>query len=125
MSKAVSGAAVSSAGECNVAVLHGRVRAEPVVKALASGDVLVSFDLRVPGPEGKGASVPVSWIGSAARAPEVLADEAVVVVGQVSRRFFQTQSGLASRVDVRAQRIVTGTTTRRRKAIVAAQLLLS
>ncbi len=106
-------------------VLHGAVRAVPVVKELASGDVLVSFDLRVPGPDGKGAAVPVSWIGSAERAPEVVADEAVVVVGQVSRRFFQTRTGSASRVDVRANQIVTGTMTRRRKAIVAAQLLLS
>ena len=92
---AVSKAAVSSTPECNVAVLHGVVR------------------------------VPVSWIGSATQVPELVADEAVVVVGHVARRFFQTQTGLASRVDVRARQLVNGAPARRRKAIVAAQSLLS
>ncbi len=106
-------------------VLHGAVRAEPVVKTLPSGDVLVSFDLRVPGPDVKVSATPVSWIGPPAQAPALVESDEVVVVGHVARRFFQTGGGLGSRVDVRAVTIVKGSPARRRKAIVAAQALLS
>jgi hypothetical protein len=110
---------------CNLVVLHGVVRSEPVTKALPSGDVSVTFDLRVPGPDGKVSATPVCWIGPPSKAPELLATQEVVVIGQVARRFFRTASGLASRVDVRASDIVKGSVTRRRKAIVAARALLS
>lgn len=108
---------VSTTAVTNLVVLEGVLRAEPVEVELPSGDTLLTFDVRVSGPDGRMQSVPVSWIGAQAKRPRVSRDEPVLVVGQVHRRFFRSVNGSASRVDVRAASITMGSSARRRKVL--------
>ena len=91
----------------NVAIVEGEVSSEPLLRELPSGDVLVAFDVRVRQQDESAQSLPVTWIGSDATNVRVEKGRWVMVLGHVHRRFYQSGAGLQSRVDVRADRIVT------------------
>ncbi|MFT7598517.1 MAG: hypothetical protein ACI8TP_001438 [Acidimicrobiales bacterium] len=114
-----SGEETNTGGHLNWVVLAGEVRATPQQKVLPSGDHLMSFDLRVPSSEGPRQSIPVSWIGKATKVPRIEGGADVVVIGEIRRRFYRGASGLASRIDVRASRVVAGGQAQRRRALEA------
>lgn len=101
----------------NHVVLLGEVSNQPTSKPLPSGDVLLSFDLRVPGDSGPRQSVPVTWIGAPGKEPTLEDGRDTLVVGQVHRRFYRGGGQLSSRVDVRASTVVTATPGRVRRAL--------
>lgn len=77
----------------NIALVQGRLSSAPRVHELASGDVVVRYEVTVPRPGGAAESVPVAWIGPPARAAELAAGEEVVVVGRVRRRWYRPPGG--------------------------------
>lgn len=103
----------------NHAILMGEVSKLPMTKSLPSGDRLLSFDLRVRSANGPRQSIPISWIGPADKQPTVEEGKNVLVIGEVHRRFYRGGGQLASRVDVRAEVVVTATPGRVRRALSA------
>jgi single-strand DNA-binding protein len=90
------------------------VRGEPVERTLASGGVVVQFDIdtRI---EGSAATVPISMTDPPKSVIDVIVDgERVVVLGGVRRRFFRVGGQTQSRTEVVATRIVPA---RRRAAV--------
>jgi single-strand DNA-binding protein len=93
----------------NLVVLRGSLSRPPEARDLRSGDVLVAYEVTVPGREGIPAtSVPVVWFSppGGAGAAELAADTEVVVVGSVRRRFFRAGGGTQSRTEVVADRVI-------------------
>jgi single-strand DNA-binding protein len=91
----------------NVAILRGALSRPPEVRQLPSGDLLVSYEVTVPGEgERRAESVPVVWPAAPAKAAELDADAEVVVVGRVRRRFFRAGGVTQSRTEVVAERVV-------------------
>jgi single-strand DNA-binding protein len=86
----------------NVVVLRGRISGAPRRRDLPSGSTLLQFDVttRV---DQVAVSVPVAWFDPTA-SPS--ADDEVVVVGQVRRRFFHAGGATQSRTEVVAERVV-------------------
>lgn len=105
----------------NVVVLRGTLSRSPEVRELRSGDVVISYDLTVQGAPGASAeSVPVVLFTDAATsasAAEYEADEELLVVGRVRRRFFRAGGSTQSRTEVVADKVVP---TRRPKAAMRA-----
>ncbi|MCU0310332.1 MAG: hypothetical protein MUE36_05260 [Acidimicrobiales bacterium] len=89
----------------NVAVLCGTVVREPEVRVLASGAVLLGYEVRVGGRPPDATTVPVVWPDPPARRPTIAAGDVVVVVGHVRRRFFRVGGATQSRTEVVAERI--------------------
>lgn len=107
----------------NVVLLRGRLCRPAELRVLPSGDPVVTYELRVPGPEGQRAeTVPVSWAGAPAAAADAEADEEVVVVGRVRRRFFRSRGATASRTEVVAERVVPARQRARAARMVAGAL---
>ena len=99
----------------NLVVLRGALSRPPEARALRSGDVLVSYEVTVPGGDGGPAeSVPVVWFAPPAGAADHAVDAEVVVIGRVRRRFFQAGGSTQSRTEVVAARVIP---TRRAKAV--------
>ncbi len=103
----------------NQAVLLGEVSNSPSTKPLPSGDLLLTFDVRVPSSAGSRQSIPVTWIGPPEKRPKVEEGRGTLVVGEVHRRFYRGGGQLASRVDVRASTVVIATPGRVRRALSA------
>lgn len=104
----------------NVVVLRGALSRPPEARALRSGDVLVSYEVTVAGPDGGPAeSVPVVWFAPPAGAADLDADAEVVVVGRVRRRFFRAGGSTQSRTEVVAGKVIPA---RRAKAAARAVL---
>lgn len=101
----------------NHAILLGELSKSPTQKSLPSGDLLLSFDLRVPSSTGPRQSIPVTWIGPATAQPTVEEGRSMLVVGEIHRRFYRGGGQLASRVDVRARLVVPATPGRVRRAL--------
>ncbi len=89
----------------NLTVLCGLVTRVPDVRILPSGSVVLGFDLRVTPPGGHAETVPVVWPDPPSRRAELAADQLVVVVGRVRRRFFRARGTTQSRTEVVAQRV--------------------
>ena len=84
----------------NLAVVRGTIAADPVRRDLPSGGVAVQFDVAVTAPSGSG-RVPVSWLDPPSGRDAELADgTAVLVVGEVHRRFFRAGGTTQSRTGV-------------------------
>jgi single-stranded DNA-binding protein len=79
----------------NVAIVEGRLSSPPRVTELGSGDVLVRYEVTVAREGAPADSVPVSWLGSATRAPatELETGDEVVAVGRVRRRWYRPAAG--------------------------------
>src|SRR4030088_1220011 len=73
----------------NVVTLRGRLARPAADRQLPSGDRLLGLELTMDGPEGKAETVPVVWFGAPTSAASLDADQEVVVVGRVRRRFFR------------------------------------
>jgi single-strand DNA-binding protein len=96
----------SPAPGINLSVVRGTIVDEPHRRELPSGGRAVQFDVAVVGDSGT-QRVPVSWIDPPAGVDDVLvADVAVVVVGEVRRRFFRVAGSTQSRTEVVVQRLV-------------------
>jgi single-strand DNA-binding protein len=91
----------------NVVVLRGALSRPPEVRELRSGDVLVTYEVTVPGRDGGPAeSVPVVWFTPPAGAADLAADTEVVVTGRVKRRFFRSGGATLSRTEVIADKVI-------------------
>lgn len=91
----------------NLVVLRGALSRPPEARALRSGDLLVTYEVTVPGrDDGPAESVPVVWFAPPPGAADVPADTEVVVVGRVRRRFFQAGGSTQSRTEVVADRVI-------------------
>jgi hypothetical protein len=87
---------------------------------LPSGDRLVGLEVTVAGPEGKAETVPVVWFGAPASAVALDADQEVVVVGRVRRRFFRAGTVTQSRTEVVAEVVLPASQTKRVRTALAA-----
>lgn len=98
----------------NLVVLCGALSRPPVTRDLRSGDLLVTYEVTVPGRDGGAAtSVPVVWFAPPAGAADFDEGTAVVVVGIVRRRFFGGASGgTQSRTEVVADKVVRASRTK-------------
>jgi hypothetical protein len=93
----------------NVAIVWGRLSSAPRKTELASGDVLVRYEVTVPRDGAPADSVPVSWVGPPKQAPPSNLDpgDEVVAVGRVRRRFFRfAAGGQGSATEVLADTVV-------------------
>ena len=89
----------------NLVVLEGAVIRDPDERQLASGQVVLSFDVAASSDAGPPESVPVSWPDPDRRVP-LTAGLDLIVVGRVRRRFFRAGGATQSRTVVVAARVV-------------------
>jgi single-strand DNA-binding protein len=94
----------------NIAVIRGSVRAEPAVRELPGGGVVVQFDVATT-TESDGrrlvVSVPIAWNSpTATQLGVVVSGSDVLVVGTVRRRFFRVGGATQSRTEVVADAVV-------------------
>lgn len=87
----------------NIAMLKGTLVAEPRVTELATGTVVHNYELRTVA-DGNHQVVPVAWYDPT-RPPALDADDEVVVVGVVRRRWFRAGAGSHSRTEVVARAV--------------------
>jgi len=110
----------------NVVVLRGVLSRDPEVRALPSGDALVTYELTVRAAEGsppaRAESVPVCWFDPPSTAHRLAAGDDVVVVGRVRRRFFRTGGATGSRTEVVATRVVPARAAARCRSAVESAL---
>jgi single-strand DNA-binding protein len=97
----------------NLVVLRGVASAPPETRRLPSGGHLTTLAVRVPGPDERATSVPVAVWDPPAWLTEIDADDPLVVVGRLRRRFFQAGGTTASRVEVVAALVGRGHDRRR------------
>jgi single-strand DNA-binding protein len=90
----------------NIAVVAGTLSSAPLEQVLPSGDLLVKLEVTVRQPEQPTATVPVVVHRPGASVRALADGDAVVVVGEVRRRFFRTGAGTGSRTEVVADRVV-------------------
>lgn len=98
----------------NLSVVTGHLSRPPEHRTLPSGEQLVSYDLSVAGPDDRVESVPVAWPSAPAAAADLVAGDAVLVVGRVRRRFFRADGSTQSRTEV----VATGVVPLRRRSAV-------
>ncbi len=110
------------AGGDNIVLVAGTVRVEPTLRELPSGDMLLRFDV-VSGADTVRRTVPVSWEGPVRSVPRVRADDHLVVLGTVQRRFFRSGGATVHAVDVRAEAIARTPAARRKLRSAAAERL--
>jgi single-strand DNA-binding protein len=103
----------------NVVTLQGRLARPAAERLLPSGDRLVGYEVTVDGPDGKAETVPVVWFAAPASATGLDADQQVVVVGRVRRRFFRTAAGTQSKTEVVAEAVLPMSQTKRIRTAVA------
>lgn len=90
----------------NVVMIRGCLSRPPEDRLLASGDHLVSYEVRVTRAGERAETVPVAWMEAPASAAQLSVDEEVVVVGRVRRRFFRAGGATQSRTEVVATCVV-------------------
>lgn len=91
----------------NLVVLRGALARPPEARDLRSGDVVVEYDVIVPGRDGGPAEhVPVVWFAPPAGASDLEPDTEVVVTGRVRRRFFRSGGSTQSRTEVVADKVI-------------------
>jgi single-strand DNA-binding protein len=111
-------------GPSNVTVLRGVVTNDPTVRELASGVVVVQFDVSTRISQYVKAvkvSVPLSWTDPSATAlSPIVKGVDVVVVGSVRRRFFRSGGMTQSRTEVVIDRIVPARRTKTVRSLIGA-----
>jgi single-strand DNA-binding protein len=90
----------------NLAVLRGHLSRAPEELALASGDLLVRYEVTVPRADERADTVPVVAVSPPAHARGLDAGTEVVVVGRTRRRFWSAGGATRSQVEVLAQAVV-------------------
>ncbi len=105
----------------NLAVIRGTVPAEPQIRDLPGGGIVVQFDVTTRiDTKGREAnvSVPIAWNDpTSAQLGVVVTGAELVVVGTVRRRFFRVGGATQSRTEVVADAVIPA---RRHKGVVAA-----
>ena len=96
----------------NLAVLRGHLSRAPEEVALASGDLLVRYEVTVPRADERADTVPVVAVSPPAHARGLDAGTEVVVVGRTRRRFWSAGGATRSQVEV----LATGVVPARRRA---------
>jgi single-strand DNA-binding protein len=108
----------------NVVVLRGTLVAEPRVRELPSGSVLVQFDITTRDDDGT-QSVPVAWFEPPPSGVPAEAGDDVVVIGSVRRRFFRAGGATQSRTEVVAEHVISARRGRQvDRALAAVRCLL-
>lgn len=90
----------------NLAVVCGHLSRAPEEVPLASGDLLVRYEVTVPQPDEKADTVPVVAVSPPAHARGLDAGTEVVVVGRTRRRFWSAGGATRSQVEVLAASVV-------------------
>lgn len=91
----------------NVAAISGVLSRPAEERVLNSGARVVSYEVSVPGPDGKAETVPVSWYDPPSSGSGLDQGTKVVAIGRVRQRFFRTTSGaLASRTELVASSVL-------------------
>jgi single-strand DNA-binding protein len=90
----------------NLAVLQGHLSRAPEEVALASGDLLVRYEVTVPRADERADTVPVVAVSPPAHARGLDAGTEVVVVGRTRRRFWSAGGATRSQVEVLARTVV-------------------
>jgi hypothetical protein len=90
----------------NLAVVCGHLSRVPEEVTLASGDVLVRYEVTVPNDEARADTVPVVAVSPPAHARGLDAGTDVVVVGRTRRRFWSAGGATRSQVEVLAEQVV-------------------
>ncbi|HEY3485613.1 MAG TPA: hypothetical protein VGK49_09525, partial [Ilumatobacteraceae bacterium] len=100
-----AGAAAGATGlsPVNAAILRGTVSSAPRRRELPSGSVLDQLEITTRWGDAPAATVPVAWFEPTI---ELAADDEVVVIGSVRRRFFRAGGATASRTEVVADRVI-------------------
>ena len=106
----------------NVVDLIGRLARPATLRQLPSGSLLVEYQLTVPRQGERADSVPVVWEDPPPSAVDHNADDEVVVVGRVRRRFFRTAARTESRTEVVAEKVVPAKQAKRVHSALAAAL---
>lgn len=89
----------------NVVVLQGKLSRTPEERQLRES-VLATYEVTMREDEGRAATAPVVWYDPPAAAWRFEAGDEVTVVGEVRRRFFQTNGQTGSRTEVVAHTVV-------------------
>jgi single-strand DNA-binding protein len=109
---------VNEALACNVAIVAGVLSSDPAMRELASGDIVMTYEVTTRVGEEAASSVPVAWFcQDSTRRPELAKGDPVVVTGRVHRRFFRAGGLTQSRTEVVADRVIAG--SRRKSALGA------
>jgi single-strand DNA-binding protein len=90
--------------DTNLVVLVGTITAPPAVRRHSSGAVRVDLTIatRDPGPPRRVDAVPIVWWDPPSGVDSIVPGTRVTVVGAVRRRFWATDSGRLSRLEVDA-----------------------
>ena len=96
----------------NVAMIRGTLSSEPRERELASGSLLVQWEVTTDGEPRH--SVPVVWFDPPTSVRGLAAGTEVVVSGVIRRRFYRAGAATLSRTEVVADR---GTRAGRRRAV--------
>ena len=117
------GTAAATAGfsPVNAAILRGIVSSTPRRRELPSGSVVDQLEVTTRWGDAPASSVPVAWFDATT---ELAADDEVVVIGTVQRRFFRAGGATASRTEVVADRVIRASRRRDVERAVAAALAM-
>ncbi len=99
-------ATVPTTPTLNLAVVCGHLSRAPEEVPLASGDVLVRYEVTIPQVDERADTVPVVAVSPPAHARGLEAGAAVVVVGRTRRRFWAAGGATRSQVEVLATTVV-------------------
>lgn len=103
----------------NVTVISGRLSRPSARRVLPSGSAVVSLEVTVRSGDASADTVPVAWIDAPAWASTLDADQEVMIVGRVRRRFFQAAGTTQSRTEVLAEQVLRLPATRRARQALA------
>jgi len=95
----MSSTTIPAAGT-NLSVLVGALSRDPELRALPSGDQVLSLELTIRPGDGPAESVPLTWLAAPAHATRWGAGEELLVLGRVRRRFFRAGGSTQSRTEV-------------------------
>lgn len=102
----------------NLSVVRGLLSAPPEVRRLSSGSRVAALSVRTTGADGKDTSVPVTVWDPAAWIETLDTGDAVIVVGRIRRRFFQTAvGGRGAKTELEADTVARGSDRKRLGAI--------
>ena len=108
----------------NVVAIGGRLSRPAEEQVLESGTRLVKYEVTVPGPDGRGETVPVVWFDPPASGSGLDEGTEVVATGRVRRRFFQLAGGgVGSRTEVVATSVVRASRTKAVRDALAQAIL--
>lgn len=97
--------------DLDIAIVTGTLSSDPTTTELASGSVLVRYEVTSRQSEGTD-TVPVAWFDPS-RPPALSAGDGVVVVGRVRRRFFRAGGATRSATEIVASSVARRSSTKR------------